>query len=100
MRDFSQALGVGMAQIIKMLMDMGSMKTATQTLTDDEVELIAAELGREVTIKHADDDESEPEAFDDPEESLTARPPVRGRSTRASGASRCRRRPRRGPRCR
>src|ERR1700758_202442 len=53
MRDFSQALGVGMAQIIKMLMEMGSMKTATQTLTDDEVELIAAELGREGTIKHA-----------------------------------------------
>ena len=45
MRDFSQALGIPMPQIIKMLMDMGSMKTATQTLTDDEVELIAAELG-------------------------------------------------------
>src|SRR5215813_7803854 len=76
MRDFSQALGVGMAQIIKMLMDMGSMKTATQTLTDDEVELIAAELGREVTIKHAGEEEEEPEAFDDPEDVLSARPPV------------------------
>jgi len=76
MRDFSQALGVGMAQIIKMLMDMGSMKTATQTLTDDEVELIAAELGREVTIKHAGDEESEPESFDDAEEVLKPRPPV------------------------
>ena len=37
LRDFSQALGVTMSQIIKMLMDLGSMKTATQTLTDDEV---------------------------------------------------------------
>ena len=40
-RDFSQALGVPMGQLIKMLMDMDSMKTATQTLTDTEVELIA-----------------------------------------------------------
>jgi translation initiation factor IF-2 len=76
LRDFSQALGVAMPQIIKLLMGLGTMKTATQSLTDDEVELIAAELGREVTIKHADDDEPEPETFDDPEESLRARPPV------------------------
>jgi translation initiation factor IF-2 len=34
------------------------------------------ELGREVTIKHADDDEPEPESFEDPEDSLRARPPV------------------------
>ncbi|HUK45158.1 MAG TPA: translation initiation factor IF-2 [Gaiellaceae bacterium] len=76
MRDFSQALGVPMPQIIKMLMEMGSMKTATQTLTDDEVELIAAELGREVTIKHAGDEDVEPESFDDAQDSLKPRPPV------------------------
>ncbi|HEU5361981.1 MAG TPA: translation initiation factor IF-2 [Gaiellaceae bacterium] len=76
LRDFSQALGVAMPQIIKLLMNLGTMKTATQSLTDDEVQLIAAELGREVTIKHADDDDSEPEAFEDAEESLKARPPV------------------------
>src|SRR5690348_15874423 len=76
MRDFSQALGVPMPQIIKMLMDLGSMKTATQTLTDDEVGLIAAELGREVTIKHASDYDAEPESFDDSDEALKPRPPV------------------------
>ncbi|HZT91209.1 MAG TPA: translation initiation factor IF-2 [Gaiellaceae bacterium] len=76
LRDFSQALGVAMPQIIKLLMNLGTMKTATQSLTDDEVELIAAELGREVTIKHAGDEEPEPEAFADPEESLVPRPPV------------------------
>ena len=76
-RDFSQALGIPMSQIIKMLMDIGAMKTATQTLTDDEVELIAAELEREVTIKHAGEEEDEPESFDDAEEdALEARPPV------------------------
>jgi translation initiation factor IF-2 len=76
LRDFSQALGVSMGQIITMLMKLGSMKTATQTLTDDEVEMIAAELEREVTIKHAGDDETEPESYDDAEESLMPRPPV------------------------
>jgi translation initiation factor IF-2 len=76
LRDFSQALGVAMPQIIKLLMNLGTMKTATQSLTDDEVLLIAAELEREVTIKHADDDDSEPEVFEDAEETLQARPPV------------------------
>ncbi|HST16072.1 MAG TPA: translation initiation factor IF-2 [Gaiellaceae bacterium] len=76
LRDFSQALGVAMPQIIKLLMNLGTMKTATQSLTDDEVELIAAELKREITIKHAEDDDSEPETFDDPDESLRERPPV------------------------
>ena len=52
------------------------MKTATQSLSDDEVMLIAAELEREVTIKHADDDDGEPEVFEDAEETLEARPPV------------------------
>jgi translation initiation factor IF-2 len=76
LRDFSQALGVAMPQIIKLLMGLGTMKTATQSLTDDEVLLIAAELDREVTIKHADDDDGEPEVYEDAEESLEARPPV------------------------
>ncbi|HZS29930.1 MAG TPA: translation initiation factor IF-2 [Gaiellaceae bacterium] len=75
-RDFSQALGVPMPQIIKILMGLGQMRTATQSLSDEEVELIATEVGREVTIKHAADEEEEPESFDDPEDSLTARPPV------------------------
>jgi translation initiation factor IF-2 len=75
-RDFSQALGVTMPNIIKILMNLGQMRTATQSLTDEEVELIAAELQREVTIKHAGEEEEEPEAYDDPEEALEARPPV------------------------
>src|SRR5882762_7468490 len=76
LRDFSQALGVSMPQIIKLLMGLGTMKTATQSLNDDEVQLIAAELEREVTIKHADDEDVEPEAYEDAEETLEARPPV------------------------
>jgi translation initiation factor IF-2 len=75
-RDLSQALGVPMPNIIKILMGLGQMRTATQSLTDEEVELIAAEVGREITIKHAADEEEEPESFDDPEEALKPRPPV------------------------
>src|SRR6476646_4738024 len=55
LRDFSQALGTSVAELIK---------------------LLAAELKREVTIKHAADDEPEPESFDDPDEVLEDRPPV------------------------
>jgi translation initiation factor IF-2 len=75
-QNLSQALGVPMANIIKILMGLGQMRTATQSLNDEEVELIAAEVGREVNIKHAADEEEEPEAFDDPDEALAARPPV------------------------
>jgi translation initiation factor IF-2 len=75
-QNLSQALGAPMANIIKILMGLGQMRTATQSLSDEEVELIAAEVGREITIKHAADEEEEPEAFDDPDEALQARPPV------------------------
>src|SRR5215213_2941341 len=75
-RDLSQALGVGMSEIIKVLMNLGQMRTATQSLSDDEVELIAAELAREVTIKHASDEGDEAPIFEDAEETLVPRPPV------------------------
>jgi translation initiation factor IF-2 len=76
LRDFSQALGTSVAELIKLLMTLGQIKNANQSLSDDEVELLAVELKREVTIKHAADDEPESEAFDDPDESLQDRPPV------------------------
>src|SRR6059036_3149405 len=76
LRDFSQALGTSVADLIKLLMNLGQMKNANQSLSDDEVELLAVELKREVTIKHAADDDPEPEAFADPEEALQDRPPV------------------------
>src|SRR3954462_567630 len=76
LRDFSQAVGVTMQEIIKILMGLGQMRTATQSLSDEEVELLAAEVGREVRIKHAADEEDEAPIFDDTEESLVARPPV------------------------
>src|SRR5207237_1920074 len=55
-RDFSQALGVPMGEIIKILMGLGQMRTATQSLSDEEVELVAAGLNREVPAKHVADE--------------------------------------------
>jgi translation initiation factor IF-2 len=76
LRDFSQALGTSVSDLIKLLMNLGQMKNANQTLSDDEVELLAAELKREVHIKHASDEEPELENFDDADETLEDRPPV------------------------
>jgi translation initiation factor IF-2 len=75
-RDLSQALGVPAAQIIKIMMNLGQMVQITQSLSDEEVELIGAELGREITVKHAADEEELPEVFEDAEEDLAPRPPV------------------------
>ena len=75
-KDLSQALGKPMPEIIKMLMVLGAPKTATQSLSDEEVELIATEIDREITIKHAADEELEEEVYEDDEADLEARPPV------------------------
>ena len=75
-KDLSQALGVPMPELIKILMGLGQMRTATQSLSDEEVEIIGTELDRQITIKHAAEEELEPEEFDDDEADLTARPPV------------------------
>jgi translation initiation factor IF-2 len=75
-RELSQALGIPVAQIIKMMMGLGEMVQITQSLPDDAVQLIGTEVGREITIKHADEEEVEPETYEDDPKDLTARPPV------------------------
>ncbi|HYX88865.1 MAG TPA: translation initiation factor IF-2 [Gaiellaceae bacterium] len=75
-KDLSQALGVPVPKLITILMGLGAPKTVTQSLSDEEVELIAAEVGREVNIKHAAEEELEPEVYEDDEADLEARPPV------------------------
>jgi translation initiation factor IF-2 len=75
-RDLSQALGIPAAQLIKFMMGLGEMVQITQSLTDDAVQLIAAEVGREINIKHAHEEEEVVEDFDDAEEDLAPRPPV------------------------
>jgi translation initiation factor IF-2 len=75
-KELSAALGVPVPEIIKIMMGVGEMVTITQSLSDDAIELIAGELKREVEIKHADEEELEPETYEDDPDDLTARPPV------------------------
>jgi translation initiation factor IF-2 len=78
LRDLSQALGVPAPKIIMFMMGLGKVVTITQSLGDEDVELIAAELApeRELTIRHAADEDEEPEVFEDAESDLAPRPPV------------------------
>ena len=75
-KDLSHALGVPMPELIKILMGLGQMRTATQSLSDEELEVIGSELDREITIKHAAEEELEPTEYDDNDEDLVPRPPV------------------------
>jgi translation initiation factor IF-2 len=49
-KDLGDAVGVPPTQIIKVLMGLGEMKTLTQTLSTEEIELVSEELGVEVEI--------------------------------------------------
>jgi translation initiation factor IF-2 len=75
-KDLAEALGISPARIITMMMSAGEMVTLTVSLSDDAVELIGSELKREITIQHASDEVDEELTFDDPEDTLQARPPV------------------------
>ena len=78
-KDVSSALGESLQKIMKFLMEAGEMVNITQSLSDEAIELIAAEFApdRELRIKHADDeDDLEPEVYEDDPADLTERPPV------------------------
>ncbi len=74
-KDLAEKLGVSAAEIIKLMFQLGEMVTITQSLTDDAVELIGSELGREITLQHAEDEVEEQE-FEDAPEDLQPRAPV------------------------
>ena len=57
------------------MIGLGEMVQITQSLSDEAVQLIAAEVDREIIIKHAAEEE-EPEEFVDEEADLEPRPPV------------------------
>ena len=57
-------------------MALGEMKTLTQTLSDEAIEVLAAELGKDVEIVHSEDETIVEPVFDDAEEELVERPPV------------------------
>jgi translation initiation factor IF-2 len=72
----AEYLDVSTSEIIKKLMGLGEMRTLTQTLSDETIELLAVELGKEVEIVHSEDEEIAEPVFDDAAEDLVERAPV------------------------
>ena len=72
----AEYLDVSSAEIIKKLMALGEMKTLTQTLSDDTIQVLASELGQDVEIVHSEDEEIAEPVFDDAAEDLVERAPV------------------------
>jgi translation initiation factor IF-2 len=75
-KDLAAALGISTAQIQKIMMGLGELVGITQTLTNEAVEMIGAELEREITITSAADEVKTEETFDDAPEDLVPRAPV------------------------
>src|SRR5919112_1335748 len=75
-KDMGDALGVPPTQIIKVLMDLGEMKTLTQTLSTEEIELVSETLGVEVEIGAVEEPEPLEVAPDDDPADLVEKPPV------------------------
>ena len=78
-QEFAEKVGRSPAEIVKVLLGLGEMVTVTQSMSDEAVELVAAELG--VSVRVVDPDvaeslaEAEPEETE-PEENLVPRAPV------------------------
>ncbi|MGZ4242785.1 MAG: translation initiation factor IF-2 [Solirubrobacteraceae bacterium] len=75
-KDVAEYLDVSTSEIIKKLMGLGEMRTLTQTLSDETIQVLAVELGKEVEIVHSEDEEIAEPVFDDAEEDLVERAPV------------------------
>ena len=75
-KDLGDAVGVPPTQIIKVLMGLGEMKTLTQTLSTEEIELVSEELGVEVEIGAVEEPAPAEVAPDDAPEDLVEKPPV------------------------
>ncbi|MBV9426048.1 MAG: translation initiation factor IF-2 [Solirubrobacterales bacterium] len=75
-KDVAEYLDVPVPDIMKKLMQLGEMKTLTQTLSDDSIQVLAAELGKDVEIVHAEDEMVAQPVYEDAEEDLVERPPV------------------------
>jgi translation initiation factor IF-2 len=75
-KDVAEYLDVPVPEIMKKLMALGEMKTLTQTLSDESIEVLASELGKQVEIVHSDDETLTEPVFHDSDEDLVERPPV------------------------
>jgi translation initiation factor IF-2 len=75
-REVAETLGVGSAEVIKKLMQLGEMATLTQTLSDETIAVVAEELGQKVEVVSAAEDVEEAPVYEDSDAELQDRPPV------------------------
>jgi translation initiation factor IF-2 len=73
-QDVAERTGRTPAEVVKILFGMGEMATATQSLSDEALVLLGAELGYEVEVVGLEEEEPEEEHVD--ESRLVPRPPV------------------------
>jgi len=76
-REVAETLGLGSAEVIKKLMELGEMATLTQTLPDETILALAKALEQRVeVVSAAEEEEAAEPAFEDAEADLADRPPV------------------------
>ncbi len=75
-KDVAEYLDVPVPEVMKKLMALGELKTLTQTLSDEAIQVLATELGKEVQIVHSEEETIVEPVFEDADEDLVERPPV------------------------
>ena len=75
-QDLANRMAEKTADVVKVLMKMGVMANATQSLESDTAQLVAEELGHKVTVLKDDDVLNDIKDFEDQEENLIKRAPV------------------------
>ena len=75
-KDFSESLEIPAGEVIKAMMRMGELLTITQSLSDEAIVVLAEEFERQVTIQHAEEEESLRPEFVDDQADLVERAPV------------------------
>ena len=76
-QEFADRTGRSPVDVVKVLMGMGEMASATTSLSDDALNLVGAELGYDVEVVDVADDLGDADAEDDVDASrLEPRPPV------------------------
>jgi len=73
-QDLAEKVGRTPSDIVKILLSLGEMVTATQSLSDDAITLVATELGYEAEVVGFEEEAEEEEQVD--ESRLRPRPPV------------------------
>ncbi|MBV8431968.1 MAG: translation initiation factor IF-2 [Solirubrobacterales bacterium] len=75
-KDVAEYLDVPVPEIMKKLIELGELKTITQTLSDESIQILASELGKDVEIVHTEEEPIQEEIYEDEDSELVERPPV------------------------